>query len=71
MFPRTVPRELLNIFKDGDSKMSWGTVLSHTHIKNMLPDVQGEPPVFQCVPSPDEKPIMNTPTPNLRDKLNM
>lgn len=51
--------------------MSWGTVLSHTHIKNMLPDVQGEPPVFQCVPSPDEKPIMNTPTPNLCDKLNM
>lgn len=51
--------------------MSWGTVLSHTHIKNMLPDVQGEPTVFQCVPSPDEKPIMNTPTPNLCDKLNM
>lgn len=54
--------------------MSWGTLLSHTYLKIMLPDVQGEPPVFQCVLSasgPDEKPVMNVPTPKLFDKLNM
>lgn len=68
MFPRTVPRQLLNIFKDGDSKASWGTLVSHTHIKNMLPDIQGESPVFHRVPSasgPDKKTIINMPTPNL------
>ena len=48
--PRTMPRGLLSISKDGDSTTSLGN-LCHPQSKKMFPDVQKEPPVFQVVPT--------------------
>lgn len=48
---RIMSRELLNVFKNGDSTMSlgnWCQCLITITVKKMLPDIQREPSCFLC-----------------------
>ena len=48
--PRATARQLLEISKEEICSLQAAVpVLSHLHSTEMLPDVQREPPVFQCV----------------------
>jgi len=51
--PRTMPRWLPHISKDGDAATSPGKpvpVPGHPHSEKLFPDIQREPPVFQFMP---------------------
>jgi len=48
--PRDTARQLLEISREEIRSLRAAVpVLSHLHSTEMLPDVQREPPVFQCV----------------------
>jgi len=51
LLPRTVPRWLLKISKDGDAAVSLGNLCQCCHIQSIkvFPDVQMAPAVFQVV----------------------
>lgn len=49
--PGPCPDFFFTISTGGDSTISLGNLLNHCHSVKLLPDVQREHPVFQCVPT--------------------